>query len=348
MNISQLVKPSVYALQAYEAKELPSRVKLDANESPYGIADTELAKIFRKIRKLPFNRYPDPEARGLRGLLAKGNRVRLERILLGNGSDELISLLVTTFGGPVLYPVPTFSMYGIISRGLGEETVEVPLDSGFDLDVDKMRRALRKHRPKILFLSSPNNPTGNCYSEERILEIIRSHRGVAVVDEAYQPYSSQRTFVSRLNRHKNLVVLQTLSKVGLASLRVGFMIASQDITREVNKVRLPFNVNALSQEVALEVLSGRGLRPSAVEQIVQERTRMFRSLKHLPCVNVFPSDANFILFKVNDANKVHAELLRNGILVRNMDSTVSGCLRVTVGTPRQNAQFLGAMRKVLS
>ena len=161
MILSKLVKPCVRRLRAYEAKEIPCRVKLDANESPYGPWSGGDNKLETILRRIPLNRYPDPSGTKLKEVLASRHGVRADRLLLGNGSDELISMLVTTFGGPVLYPVPTFSMYGIISRGLGEKTVGVKLNRSFDLDLDRMESAIRKSRPKVIFLSSPNNPTGN-------------------------------------------------------------------------------------------------------------------------------------------------------------------------------------------
>ena len=346
MNTLKLVKPCVRALRAYEAKEIPCRVKLDANESPYTASDALLRGISKRLRNTPLNRYPDPEGKKLKAVLAKRHRVRSDHLLLGNGSDELIALLVTTFGGPVLYPVPTFSMYGIIARGLGERTVEVRLDKAYDLDVGRMQTAIRKHRPKIVFLSSPNNPTGNSFSPDRILEILAHSPGVVVVDEAYGPFSSSRSFVSRLRDHRNLVVLHTLSKIGLAALRVGYMVTSREITSEVNKVRLPFNVNALSQAVAEEALSKHGGIEDDIVRIMEERKRLADGMSRVPGIRVLPSDANFIMFQVPEPVSVYRQLLRDGVLVRNLHPAIPGSLRVTVGRPGENRAFLRAIRKV--
>ena len=216
MNIRKFVRPNVYSLTAYSAKDIPCKVKLDANESPYGFTD-----VFRTVKSLKTNRYPDPEASGLRELIAGEFRVKPEKILQGNGSDELIYQIITTFGGPVLYPVPTFSMYGIISQALGEKRIAIPLNEEFDLDSQNILLKIRREKPRLIFLSTPNNPTGNCFSSEKILKIIEasSSTSIVVVDEAYQPFASERGFISFLNDYENLIIMRTLSKIGLAGLR---------------------------------------------------------------------------------------------------------------------------------
>jgi histidinol-phosphate aminotransferase len=341
MDIRRLVKKEVISLRAYQAKEIPCKIKLDANESPYGFAEA-----LKAVTKIPTNRYPDPEAKALKAILAKGLGIKPQNLLQGNGSDELIYYLITTFGGPVLYPVPTFSMYGIISQALGEKKREVPLDRDFDIDIDRMMAALRKEKPKIVFLSTPNNPTGNCFSSEKILKIIGESKGIVVVDEAYQPFSSEKGFVPLLRDYKNLVIMRTLSKIGLAALRFGFLIAAEEIIDEVNKVRLPFNVNALSQAVAIEALNNKKALKAAILAIADERDRMISAMEKIKGVTPFPSEANFILFRVKDPHKVYGRLLEKGILVRNISDAVAGCLRVTIGTQKENALFLRALDKI--
>jgi len=342
MDIQRLVKKEVSNLRAYQAKEIPCRIKLDANESPYGFAEALTA-----IKNIRTNRYPDPEAKALKAVLAKDLGVKPQNLLQGNGSDELIYYLIGTFGGPVLYPVPTFSMYGIISQALGEKKREIPLDRDFDIDLDPMMAAVRKERPKLVFLSSPNNPTGNCFSSEKILKIIAESKGLVVVDEAYQPFASEKGFVPMLKDYKNLVIMRTLSKIGLAALRFGFIIADEAIIDEVNKVRLPFNVNALSQAVAVEALKKKKVLKTVIHEIAGERDRMFAAMENIMGVTPFPSEANFILFRVKEPRKVYGRLLENGILVRNISDAVAGCLRVTIGTPKENVLFLRALAKVI-
>ncbi len=338
MDVRKIVKPNVRSLRAYEAKEIPCRIKLDANESPFGL------KVFRTVLA---NRYPDPEATVLRRLVARRLRVKAVNILHGNGSDELIYYLVATFGGPVLFPVPTFTMYGIIARALNEQPVGIPLDREFDLDIRQMLKAVRDKKPKITFLSSPNNPTGNSFSAEKILKLINASRGLVVVDEAYQPFSGTTSFVPLIKEHNNLVVLRTLSKVGLAGLRVGFMVADPSVVGEVNKVRLPFNVNALSQRIAADVLEdGKKLR-FFEQAVVRERRRIYQEMKKMGGVYPYPSDANFILFRVKNAGRVFEGLLERGILVRDMKGVVNESLRVTVGSRKENDAFLKNLKQLV-
>jgi histidinol-phosphate aminotransferase len=344
MDIHNFIRPNIRSLSAYQAKEIPCTVKLDANESPHGFAIPK-----EILQSLQTNRYPDPEAKSLKKAVAKGLKIRPTSILQGNGSDELIYYLITTFGGPVLYPVPTFSMYGIIAQALGEKGIPVPLDRAFDLDLKKILAGIRKNKPKLIFLSSPNNPTGNCFSAERILKIIDavSGRAIVVVDEAYQPFASHRGFIPMLRDYDHLVIMRTLSKIGLAGLRVGFLIAGEEIIHEVNKVRLPFNLNALSQAIALKAMDDKAALKRNIRLIVSERKRLFRELSGIEGIIPYPSEANFILFRVGEPEKVYQGLLKKGVLVRNMKGAVDGCLRVTVGTQKENGMFIKSLRSVL-
>jgi histidinol-phosphate aminotransferase len=341
MNLKKLVKKEVSALRAYQAKETTCRVKLDANESPYGFQEA-----LKAVRKIQTNRYPDPEAKELKAVLSGELGVKPRNLLQGNGSDELIYYLIAAFGGPVLYPVPTFSMYGIIAQALGEKKKELPLDRDFDIDLEKMIAGLKRTKPKIVFLSSPNNPTGNCFSSEKILMIIEASKGIVVVDEAYQPFSSEKGFVPLLKDYENLVIMRTLSKIGLAALRFGFLVAHEDIIEEVNKVRLPFNVNALSQAVAVEALKKKKVLKKTIQEISAERDRMIQAMESMKGVTPFPSEANFILFRLKYPQKVYSRLLEKGILVRDVSDAIEGCLRVTVGLPGENDQFLSSLGKI--
>lgn len=341
LDINKLIKPSIRALRPYEAKEIPCSVKLDANESPYGFED-----YIKNLKDIKTNRYPDPEAKELKKVVAKRWGILSDNILHGNGSDELIHYIVTTFGGPILYPVPTFSMYGIISRALGEKTIEVPLTEEFDIDLSRTFKRIKEKKPRLIFLSSPNNPTGNCFSSEAILKMIEDSEAIVVVDEAYQPFASKKGFLPLLKDYRNLLIMRTLSKIGLAALRVGFLIGREEIINEINKVRLPFNVNSYSQAIALRILKEKGLINEAVKKIVSERERLFSALSSIKGVKPFPSEANFILFKVNYPEKVYRSLLKKGILIRNLNGQVKGCLRVTVGTERENTLFLKAIKDI--
>jgi histidinol-phosphate aminotransferase len=341
MDIQKLVRPNIRSLSAYKAKEIPCKVKLDANESPYGFK-----KALKAAELVETNRYPDPEAKALKRLLSKYVGSNPDNILQGNGSDELIYYLITTFGGPVLYPTPTFAMYGIITQANGQKRIEIPLDKEFDLNLKDILHAIKKERPKLIFLSYPNNPTGNCYASDRILKIIDLTSSLVVVDEAYQPFSSKNGFLPLLKDYKNLVIMRTLSKIGLAGLRVGFLIADKEIINEVNKVRLPFNLNSLSQAIAIEALKDRKTFQTHINAIASEREKLLIELKKIERVTPYPSEANFILFKIKNSDRVYKNLLKRGVLVRNMKGAVDGCLRVTIGTPEENKIFLNTLRKV--
>ncbi|MEW6068660.1 MAG: histidinol-phosphate transaminase [Nitrospirota bacterium] len=350
MNINKLIRPNIRSLSAYKAEEIPCKIKLDANESPYGLSlrmflrSAESQRLFKTL-----NRYPDPQAKKLKKAVSRYFKVKIENTLQGNGSDELIYYLITTFGGPVLYPVPTFSMYGIIAQAIGEKKIEIPLDKDFDLDMDKIFKAIRKEKPRLIFLSSPNNPMGNCFSSDKILKIIEltSSKSIIVVDEAYQPFASEKGFISMLQDYKNLVIMRTLSKIGLAGLRVGFLIADEAIINEVNKVRLPFNLNSLSQAIATAVLSDLKTLKSCIKSIISERERLYKEMTKIKGITPYPSEANFVLFRTKEPDIIYNSLLKKGILIRNMKGVVEGCLRVTVGVPEENRMFLDILKDVI-
>lgn len=343
MDIKKLVRKNILGLNAYEAREVHCKVKLDANECPYGFRLHDL--------KVPTNRYPDPEARALRAAIArKLRRVGAPNILMGNGSDELIYYLITTFGGPVVYPKPTFVMYDIIARALGERAVGVALDDSFDLDLNAMLRAIKQHRPKLVFLSSPNNPTGNCFGTDRIMRVMEaaSKSGIVVVDEAYQPYSSEEGMIGLMEDYKNLAILRTLSKVGLAALRVGYLIADAEIIAEVNKVRLPYNLNGLSQKAAHDALEDRKGMAMYISAVIAERGRLYSAMCKIKGISPYPTEANFILFKTERPNDLHAALLKRGVLIKDLSPATEGAMRVTVGTRKENDAFLSALKDSLS
>jgi histidinol-phosphate aminotransferase len=345
-DISRLVRPNIRSLKAYEAKEIPCKVKLDANESPYSPLPADKALIDKKILA-SLNRYPDPEGKALKTGLAKGIGVKQKNILLGNGSDEIIYNLIAAFGGPVLFPVPTFVMYGVIAQTLGEKALAVPLDSEFDIDLDKMLAIIKKKKPKLIFLASPNNPTGNCFSSDRILKIIAVSKGLVIVDEAYQPFASRYGLLPLLKDYPNLGIMRTLSKIGFAALRVGYLVADESIIKVVNKVRLPYNLNAVSQAIALQGLKNKKLIDASIRNVANERERLMAVMSTISGVEPYPSEANFILFRVKDANSVYSALLNQGVLIKNLNAVIRNCMRVTIGTPNENDTFIKALNKTL-
>ena len=340
--IKKLVRPNILALKPYDATGAACRVKLDANESPY--PEPLNAGLLRSVKT---NRYPDPLAVDLRRAFAKRMlppKLRdIDRILHGNGSDEIIYNLICAFGGPVVYPCPTFSMYGKIAQALGENVIEIPLGPDFDIDDARLIKAFRKEKGKIVFISRPNNPTGNSFSWEKIVNIIENVKGIVVVDEAYQAFSGEKSFLPLLNRYENLAVLMTLSKVGLAALRIGFLVANPHLIKEVNKTRLPFNVNSFSQAIAVRALGGTGLG-EGVKKIVSERHRVFKELRKIEGITVYPSDANFILFHSPRAESIYCGAIRGGVLLRNFSGPMEGYLRVTIGSRKENDAFLKAIK----
>jgi histidinol-phosphate aminotransferase len=342
-EISRLVRPNIRALKSYGAREIRCKVKLDANESPFSpLPADKLAALGKLLRAL--NRYPDPEGKELKTAIAKNLGISSNKILLGNGSDEIIYYLITTIGGPVLFPTPTFVMYGIIANALGQKAIPIPLDDEFDLDTGKILAAIKKYNPKLIFLSSPNNPTGNCFSTDRILKIIRASKGLVVVDEAYQPFASRMGFLPLLRDYPNLIISRTMSKIGFASLRVGYMIADEILISEIEKVRLPYNVNTLSQTIATIGAKNGRLVDSSVREIVSERERLMKALDAIPEIEPCPSEANFILFRTPDPDTLFSKLLKRGILIKNVNGLIPNAMRVTVGNRKENDQFISALK----
>ena len=350
-QIADLVRPGLAKLRPYVVEDVPHRIKMDANENPFDMPDHIRKLIAEKSLEHPFNRYPDPAAVTLRESLADELSVSLGQVAIGNGSDELINYLIAAFGGPgarVIFPTPTFSMYGILAELWGAEAVGVPLSQSFDIPSGKIMSATKAGDRNIVFLCYPNNPTGNCFSRQTILSILEHGDALVVVDEAYYEFSG-KTFLPLLEKHENLVILRTFSKAfGLAGLRVGYMIAGADIVEQIMKVKLVYNINSLSQEIALILLKHRNEMSCYIERIMQERERLGRQLGGLHGITPFPTDANFILFRAEpDAEATFSELLRQGILIRNLNGPglLRNCLRVTVGKPEENDEFLSVVSK---
>ncbi len=358
-DLTTIIRPEVRALSAYRPGPQPSGqvlAKLDANESPFLLRETIrnhlAAEMAEALGDVALNRYPDPEARELRQLLGEMLGLLPEQILVTNGSDEAIQLLVMAVAGTgvcVLSPVPTFAMYELTSRMLGLRFLGIPLRPDFSLDAGPTLEALRRERPAVVFLAWPNNPTGRLFDAAEVEAIVRESAGLVVVDEAYTDYSGQ-TFLPKLARYPNLVILRTLSKIGLAGIRLGMLIASAAAVEQLNKVRLPYNVNSLSQTTARVVLRHGALVRERAQVIVRERERLLFALQGIAEVTTYPSDANFFLIRtVRPAREVFQGLLGRGVLVRDFSRTprLDNCLRVTVGTPAENDHFLAALKAVL-
>ncbi len=345
INIQGLVRPEIRTLEPYFVPAGNYEIKLDAMENPYDLPADLKKTISKKIKGLAFNRYPDAGAVALRKAIAGYLKVSADQILVGNGSDELILAILLTFGGwgkRIVYPVPTFSVYGILTQATGGIKREVFLEEGFQLDP----RKIMKEYPDVVFLAYPNNPTGNCFPKDEILEIAEKSRGIVVIDEAYFEFSN-RTFLNQLYEYDNIIILRTFSKAfSLAGLRVGYLVANPQIVKEIAKVKLPYNVNAVSQAVAEVMVKNIKRVNKTVDLIKQERAALMEELKNI--VTPYPSETNFILFRCERAQDLYAYLLKKKILIKAFGETyLRDFLRVTVGTPAENKKFLLETKKFL-
>ncbi|HWP34571.1 MAG TPA: histidinol-phosphate transaminase [Thermodesulfobacteriota bacterium] len=332
-------------------------VNLDANEAPWGPPEAVRARIAAAVADLELNRYPDPDAARLKAALAARLGVGADQLLLGVGSDELIEILLIATrgqGGGVVIPAPTFPMYRLTGRALGHAVTEVPLAPDLQLDRAGMLAAIERVRPAVVFLASPNNPTGARFRDADVEAVLDAAPGLVVVDEAYAEFAG-RSVLPSLPRRPRLVVLRTFSKIGLAGIRLGYLVAWPPLVAELNKVRLPYNVSSLTQAAALAVLETPGVLDEPIRRIAAERERLAARLARLPgIVRVFPSDANFLFCQVRDPQRVYEGLKARGVLVKLIPpfdlaggGRLPGGLRITVGTPAEHDRLLAALAEVL-
>lgn len=353
-KLQSLIRPEVRALKAYHVPDASGMVKLDAMENPYEWPEALKPAWLERLRTVALNRYPDPQARALSARLRAYLRLSSDSgLLLGNGSDELIQIVLLALAQPgavVAAPTPTFVMYELIARAVGMRFVGVPLTAGFALDVAAMQAALREHRPAVVFLAYPNNPTGNLFEASAIASLIEAAPGLVVVDEAYHAFA-QESFIDRLSRYEQLLVMRTASKQGLAGLRLGLLAGQPALLAEFDKVRLPYNINALTQASAEFALEHMAVFDDQARLLRAEREQLFQALAARSDVVAYPSRANFILFRIRtrSASAVHQALRERGVLIKNLDAPgpLAGCLRVTVGTPAENQAFLAALAQAL-
>ena len=351
-SIKSRISKSVRSISAYSVPRIDCSVKLDGNESPYDFEGEEKLALSERLAKLPVNRYPDPEALDVRTSLSRAVGFSVDGILLGNGSDEIIQMIVEVFGGKsgrVLVPSPTFSMYRITSLLLGKQVTEVELDENFDIGLEQTLEMISAEDPDIVFLATPNNPTGNSFSEEKILEILEASSGAVVLDEAYCDFS-KKSYVPHIEKYENLLVLRTMSKIGFAGARLGMLFARPRIVNEVNKARLPYNINSFSQMVMSFALENSDFIEGKVSLILNERERLRSTLEQIDPIHVYPTDANFFLVRVPDADFLFTELVKNDILVRRFEGggRLADCLRITVGTSDENDRLTEALVSIFS
>jgi len=353
---STRVRAEIRALRAYRVPASDDLIKLDAMENPYQWPEDMQDAWLDQLRSIPLNRYPDPTASGLKNCLRDSLGIPDEmEILLGNGSDELIQIIQLCMlgrDGVVVAPTPSFVMYEMIARFVGARFVGVPLAADYAVDEDAMRRAIHEYDPAVVFLAYPNNPTGNLFDRCAMDRIIRNTRGLVVVDEAYHAFA-RSSCMDQIVDHNNLVVMRTLSKLGLAGLRLGYLVGPAAWLDEFEKVRMPYNINVLTQRTAEFALRRPDVFEHQASTIVSERQRLYTSLECVEGVTPYPSQANFILFRCDrdKASDLFDRLVQRGILVKNFgqaDAGLDRCLRVTVGTEKENHAFIAALESSLA
>ena len=342
-ELKDLVRPNIWKLSPYssardEYSGHDAHVFLDANENPYN---------------QPYNRYPDPLQKDLKELVAKAKGVRTGQIFLGNGSDEAIDLVYRCFTRPQIDNVvaiePTYGMYRVCADINDVEYRTVDLDDQFQMSANKMLAACDMHT-KVIWICSPNNPSGNLIRHDEIERLLSAFDGIVVIDEAYSDFSGKPAFRKQLDQYPHLIVLNTMSKAwGCAAIRLGMAFAQEEIIHIFNKVKYPYNINQLTQDRAMELLRNPYEVQEWVNILLQERTRLMDAFIQLPCCEkVYPTDANFFLARMTDAQAIYNYLLENGIIVRNRSRVklCNNCLRITIGTKTENSQLLAALRKM--
>ena len=356
--VAQLVRPEVQALHAYHVPPSARMVKLDAMENPYDWPAPLRQAWLDKLAELSLNRYPDPGATELHKTLHQHLGLAAETgLLFGNGSDEIIQLLIMAVNKPgakVMSMAPTFVMYDMIARFLGADYVSVPLDANFQLDVDAFIDAMTQQQPALVFIAYPNNPTGNAVSRQDLIRIIEAAPGLVVVDEAYHAFAAD-SFILDTVHYPHVLVMRTFSKVGLAGLRLGYLVGPKVWIEQVDKLRLPYNINTMTQASALVALSHWSVLAEQAQQICDDRTQLSQALATLPGVTVYPTAANFIVIRCHEtgpsATQVFEGLKAAGILIKNLSGqggVLADCLRITVGSSAENNQLVAALRLLLN
>jgi len=346
-----IIRPEIRDLNAYHVADSGEMIKLDAMENPYHMPEDLQDEWLSLVRQAEINRYPDPSAQTLSKTLIEYMQVpKNNSIVLGNGSDELIQMMAMAVAQPgrkIMAPEPGFVMYRMIAKFAAMEYLGVPLQDDFSLDMPAMLKVIKEQQPALIFLAYPNNPTGNLFSDEDIVEIIKASDGLVVVDEAYHPFACT-SFMSRLGEFDNLLVMRTVSKMGLAGLRLGLLAGPDKWISEFDKVRLPYNINILTQVTAEFALKHSDVFESQAALIREQRDWLFEELQSFSQFQVFPSRANFILLRVldGDASLIFECLKEQGVLIKNMHpagGVLSQCLRITVSTAEENQALISAL-----
>jgi histidinol-phosphate aminotransferase len=356
--VNTIIRPDVRAIAGYHVPDASGFIKLDAMENPYHLPHHLREELGRRLADVALNRYPAASYASTKQRVCDTLGVPKDYdVILGNGSDELISMLCMACAtkerrAVVLAPTPSFVMYKLSAQFAGMDFVGVSLKDDLTLDMPAMLAAIAEHKPALVFLSYPNNPTGNLFAEDDIVAIIKALDGfgLAVVDEAYEPFA-QQTFMQRLPEFNNLVVMRTVSKLGLAGIRLGYMSAAPQLLAQFDKVRPPYNINVLTQAAAEFALDHVEVLNQQAAVLRAARADLAAALAAMPGVEVFPSAANFILIRVPDSDDAHVKLLSHKVLIKNvskMHTVLANCLRITVSTPEENSAFLDAFAASLA
>jgi histidinol-phosphate aminotransferase len=352
--IQRFIRQDVQSMHGYAIQPSAGMVKLDAMENPFTLPEALRQELGARLGEVAINRYPGARIDDLRNALAR--HVGLPEgyeLILGNGSDEIITLLsmaCDTPGATVLAPVPGFVMYDVSARLQGLQFIGVPLTADFELDEAAMLAAIEKHQPAIVYIAYPNNPTANLFDDAVIERVIQAAPGLVVIDEAYQPFAS-RSYLDRVTRHEHVLIMRTLSKFGLAGVRLGYLLGPKALVDQVDKVRPPYNVSVLNAEAALFALEHHDEFARQAAMLRSERTRLIGALAAMPGVKPYPSEANMVLTRVPDAAGLFEALKQHKVLVKNVSKLhplLANCLRVTVGTPRENDLMIDALKVSLS
>lgn len=348
------LRKDLWDLKPYDANQQECKYKLDANESPWDLPEKIRAKLSNEILKgMNFNHYPDSDATELRKAIARYCNVDPENIIVGSGSDELIHTIISAFiekGDTVLCPNPSFGMYKIFTKIAGGSPIEVPLDKDYKYQPDLILEMANKYKPKVIFLCTPNNPTGNSIPSSDIKTILDKFSGIVVIDEAYIEFAAN-SLAEDILKYPNGIVLRTFSKaLGMAGLRIGYSISNKDLALQIYRAKPPYNVNTFSQKVAVLVLENIDIINKRISYIKEQRRKLVASLNRIEGIYSYPTEANFVLIKVPDGDKVYNALLERGILVRNFSNhpLLENCLRITVGDEDANKAFYRALKEIIS
>ena len=355
-NIKERIRQDIQSLHAYAVQDSAGMVKLDAMENPHRLPAALQAHLGQRLGALALNRYPGNRVNDLRIALASYAQMPEGfDIMLGNGSDELISLLALACDTPnaaILSPLPGFVMYAMSAQLQGLQFIGVPLTHDFELDEAAMLAAIAEHKPAITYLAYPNNPTANLWDDaviENIINAVGKHGGLMVMDEAYQPFAS-KTYINRITQHSHVLLMRTLSKFGLAGVRLGYMMGPAALIAEIDKVRPPYNISVLNCECALFALENKDVFAEQAADLIAQRATLLEALGNMPGVKCWRSDANMILVRVADSTKTFDGMKAHGVLVKNvskMHPLLANCLRLTVGTADENRLMLAALEKSL-